>query len=106
MKGGDMTFDEFIQSHVGKHLSPEQENLLGIFLLDDVIQVEDQDSLQRRIADFLSTRNTVVIDGEAVKPIIDKIHFVEINSFGIQVVIESRPLNYSSVIIGVIFAFL
>ena len=50
-------------------------------------------------------RNIVKIDGKVVKPIIDKVYFVEVRLFGIQILQEVKPLDYSSAIIGVIFAY-
>ncbi len=73
--------------------------------MDDYIEVDEQDSLKKMIANFLVNRNIVNIDGKKVKPIIDKIYFVEVRLFGIQILQEVKPLDYSSAIIGVIFAF-
>lgn len=73
--------------------------------MDDMIQVEEQDSLKNLIANFLVNRNIVHIDGEERKPIIDRIHFVEVRLSGIQIMEIPKPLPYSSAIIGVIFAY-
>lgn len=73
--------------------------------MDDIIQVEEQDSIKKRIADFLVHRNIVQVDGVEQKPIIDRIHFVEVRLSGIQIMEIPKPLPYSSAIIGVIFAY-
>jgi len=73
--------------------------------IDDYIEVDEQDKLKNLIADFLVNRNIVNIDGKEVKPIIDKVYFVEVRLFGIQILQEVKKLDYSSAIIGVIFAF-
>ena len=58
-----------------------------------------------KIADFLIKRNSVVIDGDQSTPIIDKVHFVEVNMYGIQVLEKAKRMPYASAIIGVIFAY-
>jgi hypothetical protein len=73
--------------------------------IDDYIEVDEQDSLKNLIANFLVNRNIVNIDGKKVKPIIDKVYFVEVRLFGIQILQEVKKLDYSSAIIGVIFAY-
>ncbi len=73
--------------------------------IDDYIEVDEQDSLKNLIANFLVNKNIVNIDGKIVKPIIDKVYFVEVRLFGIQILQEVKPLDYSSAIIGVIFAY-
>jgi hypothetical protein len=75
------------------------------YSMDEVIEVEEQDSLKQLIADFLVHRNIVHIDGREVKPIIDRVHFVEANLTGIQILEIPRPLPYPSAIVGVIFAY-
>ncbi|MCK5702225.1 MAG: hypothetical protein KAI29_13765, partial [Cyclobacteriaceae bacterium] len=73
--------------------------------MDDMIEVEEQDSIKQLISDFLVNRNIVRIDGKEIKPIIDRIHFVEVRLSGIQIMEIPKPLPYSSAIIGVIFAY-
>jgi hypothetical protein len=73
--------------------------------LDDYIEVADQETLKKAVADFLVGRNKVKIDDELVKPILDKIHFVEVQLSGIQILQVPKRLPYSSAIIGVIFIY-
>jgi hypothetical protein len=75
------------------------------YSMDEVIEVEEQDSLKQLIAGFLVHRNIVHIDGREVKPIIDRVHFVEANLTGIQILEIPRPLPYPAAIVGVIFAY-
>jgi len=75
------------------------------YRLDDVINVEDQAAVKNTVANFLKGRNKVAIDGEYVEPIIDRVHFVEVNSYGIQIVGDDTDRAYASAIIGVIFAY-
>ena len=73
--------------------------------MDDVIEIHEQDSIKQMVADFLIKRNTVSIDGEERAPIIDRIHFVEVQLSGIQIMEVPKPIPYASAIIGVIFAY-
>jgi hypothetical protein len=73
--------------------------------MDDIIEVDEQDSIKQLLAEFLVKRNIVRIDGEALKPIIDRIHFVEVRLSGIQIMEIPKPLPYASAIIGIIFAY-
>jgi hypothetical protein len=75
------------------------------YKIDDTIEVADQEKLKLKIADFLATKNIVDIDGNQPQPIIDKIHFVEVNMYGIQVIEKAKQMDYASTIIGVIFAY-
>lgn len=73
--------------------------------LDDTIEIADQDALKDKISTFLVNRNIVTIDGKVGKPIIDKIHFVKWSLAGIQIQEVKEPMDYSSAVIGVIFAY-
>jgi len=73
--------------------------------LDDTIEIADQDALKDKISAFLVNRNIVTIDGKVGKPIIDKIHFVKWSLAGIQIQEIKEPMDYSSAVIGVIFAY-
>jgi len=75
------------------------------YKLDDYIEVEEQDALKNKIANFLINRNIVTIDGKIEKPIIDKIHFVKWSLAGIQIQEIKERMDYSSAVIGVIFAY-
>ena len=75
------------------------------YKVGEMILVEDQEELKNRIAQYLSQHNLVRVDGDIQQPIIDKIHFVEVKLSGIQIQQIPEPLNYSSAIIGVIFAY-
>ncbi len=73
--------------------------------MDDIIEVDEQDSIKQLIANFLVKHNIIRIDGKEIRPIIDRVQFVEVQLSGIQIVEISKPLPYSSAIIGVIFAY-
>ncbi|MGI9530152.1 hypothetical protein [Lutimonas sp.] len=75
------------------------------YKLGDAIEIEDQKELKETIGEFLVSRNLVTIDGELGNPIIDKIHFVKWSLAGIQIMEVPEPMDYSSAVIGVIFAY-
>ncbi len=75
------------------------------YKLDDYIEVEELDALKNRIANFLKGHNIVTIDGKVTEPIIDKIHFVKWSLAGIQIQEIKERMDYSSTVIGVIFAY-
>jgi len=82
------------------------ENWLNLgYKLDDYIEVEELDTLKSKIANFLVDRNIVTIDGNVHQPIIDKIHFVKWSLAGIQIQEIKERMDYSSAVIGVIFAY-
>ncbi len=73
--------------------------------IDEYIEIADQENLKNKVANFLINRNIVTIDNRQSTPIIDNIHFVEVNMYGIQVVDQPKRMHYASAIIGVIFAY-
>jgi hypothetical protein len=82
------------------------ESWIGFdYKIDDNIEIEEQEILKNQIADFLIKRNIVNIDGNEPTPILDKVHFVEVNMYGIQILEEAKRMPFASAIIGVIFAY-
>jgi hypothetical protein len=75
------------------------------YQIDDYIEIAEQESLKSKIADFLIQRNLVLIDSVASRPIIDKVHFVEVALSGIRIMEKPKRMDYASAIIGVIFAY-
>jgi hypothetical protein len=73
--------------------------------MDDVLTLEDQEKLKSIISQYLKKQNIVTIDGKEIEPIIDKVHFVIVRLSGIQILDKVDNLDYSSAIIGVIFAY-
>jgi len=72
---------------------------------NDIIEINEQDKIKQMIGDFLVSRNVVKIDGEALKPIIDRIDFIEVQLSGIQILEIPKALPYASAIVGIIFAY-
>lgn len=73
--------------------------------IDDKILISDQAKLKDTIASFLKKHNIVSIDGKEVEPIIDRVHWVKWSLSGIQIMEAPQDMDYSSAVIGVIFAY-
>ena len=73
--------------------------------IDDKIPVEDQEEVKNKVAQFLKTRNVVTVDGKEDEPIIDRVHWVKWSLSGIQILEAPQEMDYSSAVIGVIFAY-
>ncbi len=73
--------------------------------INDKIPIEEQPALKDSIAKFLIERNIVTIDGKEIVPIIDRVHWVKWSLSGIQILEIPEEMDYSSAVIGVIFAY-
>ena len=73
---------------------------------DEYIEADELDGLMQRIGEFLLTRNTLHIDGQPVKPILDRSSYVKVGLSGIQLIEQPQRLEISTAIIGVIMAYL
>ena len=61
--------------------------------------------MKEKVAQFLKTRNIVTIDGKVSEPIVDRVHWVKWSLSGIQILEVPQEMDYSSAVIGVIFAY-
>jgi hypothetical protein len=73
---------------------------------DEYIEVDELEPLKQRIGDFLLTRNPVLVDGQALKPILDRANYVKVGITGIQLVEKPQRLEVSTAIVGVIIAYI
>ena len=73
--------------------------------IDEKIPVKNQAALKDTIAKFLKAHNIVTIDGKEVEPIIDRVHWVKWSLSGIQILEIPEEMDYSTAVIGVIFAY-
>jgi len=73
---------------------------------DEYIEVDELEPLKQRIGDFLLTQNPVLVDGQALKPILDRTNYVKVGIKGIQLVEKPEQLEISTTIIGVIIAYI
>ena len=73
---------------------------------DEYIEVDELETLKQRIGEFLLTRNPVLIDGSAAKPILDRTNYVKVGLTGIQLVEKPARLEISTAIVGIIITYL
>jgi len=73
---------------------------------EQYIEVDELEPLKRRIGEFLLGRNPVLIDGRAVKPILDRANYVKVGLTGIQLLEKPERLEIASAIVGVIITYI
>jgi hypothetical protein len=71
----------------------------------DVIPVEEQAEVKRRVAEFLTAQGPVTIDGRTPKPELDRIHFVSRTLRRTGIVDPPEDLSVISATLGVIFVY-
>ena len=72
----------------------------------EVIEPKQQEVLKSKIADFLLSRNPLTVDGKMLRPILDRVDFLSIESTGIKQVEEIKPLGIKNTLVGVIIAYI
>ncbi len=72
---------------------------------NDTIPVESQAELKDRVADFLSAKNPLTIDGKTVEGRLDRIHFVHRTLRTTGIVEPPIELDTDSATLGVIFVY-
>jgi hypothetical protein len=73
---------------------------------DEYIEIDELEPLRQRIGDFLLSRNPVLVDGKALKPILDRMNYVKVALTGIQLVETPERMEISTAIVGVIITYL
>ncbi len=72
---------------------------------DDMLGAEQKSVIEEKLTQYFLTHNTVEIDGDEVKPILDRVKFVRANLTGIQYLEDSEEIEYLSAIVGIILAY-
>ena len=72
---------------------------------NEYIEVDELEPLKQRIGEFLLQKNPVRIDGQALKPILDRSNYVKVSITGIQLVEQPQRMEISTAIVGVIIAY-
>ncbi|RLA45843.1 MAG: hypothetical protein DRR06_06405 [Gammaproteobacteria bacterium] len=73
---------------------------------DEYIELDELEGLKQRIGEFLLQKNPVLIDGKAVRPILDRTNYVKVSLTGIKLVEIPERLEISTAIVGVIITYL
>ncbi|MEA3413542.1 MAG: hypothetical protein U9R74_18720 [Pseudomonadota bacterium] len=72
---------------------------------DEYIEVDELEPLKQRIGEFLLGRNRVLVDREALKPILDRTNYVKVALTGIQLMEKPERLEIATAIVGVIITY-
>jgi len=70
------------------------------------IEVDELGPLKQRIGEFLIRKNPVLIDGDSLKPILDRSNYIRVGLQGIQFIEKPERLETSTAIVGVIISYL
>ncbi|MFK7848794.1 MAG: hypothetical protein AB8G77_26135 [Rhodothermales bacterium] len=73
---------------------------------DQYIELEELDGLKQRIGEFFLAKNPVLIDGESIKPILDRTSYVKVGLRGIELLEKPERLDISTAIVGVIITYI
>ena len=73
---------------------------------DKYIELDELEPLRQRIGEFMLRRNPVLVDGEALKPILDRSNYVKVALTGIQLMEKPERLEIDTAIVGVILTYL
>jgi len=85
----------------------EMENWVDLGLRgSDYIEIDELARVRQKIGEFLTTRNPVLIDGEPVTPILDRMEYVTISLQGIKFLQGQERVEIPGAIVGVILTYL
>ena len=92
---------------VRKEIVLRPKDLQGWVDLDlegkEVLTIDEQEAVKKRVVEFLAERTPVTIDGKAVEGILDRVHFIYRNLRTSGVIDPPRGLDLISATLGVIF---
>lgn len=73
---------------------------------DEYIELDELEPLKQRIGGFMLQKNPVLVDGEALKPLLDRTNYVKVALTGIQLLEKPERLEIDTAIVGVILTYL
>ena len=73
---------------------------------DTYIEVDELEGLKQRSGEFLLEKNPLLVDGRALKPILDRTNFVKVSLQGIKLVEVPERMEIATAIVGVIITYL
>lgn len=73
---------------------------------EEYIEIDELEPLKQRIGEFMLGRNPVLVDGEALKPILDRTNYVKVALTGIQLMEKPERLEINTAIVGLIITYL
>jgi len=72
----------------------------------EFIEIDELEPLKKKIGEFFLNRNRVLVDGKALRPILDRTNYVKIGLTGIRLLEKPERLELSTAIVGVIIAYI
>jgi hypothetical protein len=73
---------------------------------NEYIEIDELEALKQRVGEFFLTKNSVRIDGQLARPILDRTNYVKVGLTGIQLIEQPEQLEISTAIVGVIITYL
>ena len=70
------------------------------------IEIDELEPVKKIIGEFLLARNPVKIDGQALRPVLDRVNFVTVGLKGIRILEKPQRLEVSTAIVGVIISYI
>ncbi len=72
----------------------------------EFIEIDELEPLKKKIGEFFLNRNRVLVDGKALRPILDRTNYLKISLTGIRLLEKPERLELSTAIVGVIIAYI
>lgn len=83
------------------------DNWMDLGLLgNEFIEVDELEPLRQRIGEFMLGKNPVYIDGEVLKPILDRTNYVKAAMTGIKIMEKPKRMEISTALVGVIITYI
>ena len=73
---------------------------------DEFIEADENEPLKKRVGEFFLQRDKVLIDGEKLRPILDRTAFVKYSMMGSTFLVQPEQLSINSAMVGVIITYL
>jgi hypothetical protein len=73
---------------------------------DEFIEEDEVEPLKKRVGEYLLNKNTVLIDGKSLRPILDRTAFIKYSMTGSQFLIQPERLPLNTAMLGVIITFI
>ncbi len=73
---------------------------------DDYIEADENEPLKQRVGEFFLNRDSTLIDGKQLQPILDRVSFVKYSTTASTFVVQPEKLPINTAMIGVIITYL
>ena len=73
---------------------------------EEYIEIDEWEPLKQKVSEFFLNKNQVLIDGELIEPVLDRIDYVTVSLQGIQLLTVPDRLELASALLGVKIAYM